>query len=284
MNNLIKSILIIIFISLLQLSIYDLYLKPIITTWGASEYEVSMPMAGDDKNLMVTSTRAILINASQADVWLWLMQLGADRGGFYSYTFIEKFFGYETRHQDIIKAEFKEIKVGEIIRGSINEQRSIIPYNFPVLYVQPIDTFVLENWGTFLLIKVNNQQTRLIIRTQEPKTSNPWVKIKNYIALPLHFIMERKTLMGIKARAETGASVKISQIQDIIWFSGIILSGLLICCFIFVGRGILQSVILPSIYSTFLVFTILLWDPIPIYSISLLIIISVTMTFSLKKG
>ena len=61
MSDVIKSILIIIFITLLQLSIYDLFLKPIITTWGASEKEVSMPMAGDDKALTVTSTRAILI-------------------------------------------------------------------------------------------------------------------------------------------------------------------------------------------------------------------------------
>jgi hypothetical protein len=137
MNNLFKSILIIIFLSLLQLSNYNFYLKPIITTWGASENEISMPMAGDDNNLIITSTRAILINAPQAEVWKWLIQLGADRG------------------------------------------------------------------GTFLLIKVNNQQTRLVIRSQESKAANQWVKIANYIGVPLHFIMERQTLMGIKERAET---------------------------------------------------------------------------------
>ncbi|MGA2655325.1 MAG: hypothetical protein ABSF18_05050 [Gammaproteobacteria bacterium] len=277
MNNLFKSILIIIFLSLLQLLIYNFYLKPIITTWGATENEVAMPMAGDDKNLIITSTRAILINAPQAEVWQWLIQLGADRGGFYSYDFIERMLGYHTRHQDTIKPDFNEIKVGEIIRGSINEERSIIPYNFKVLYVKPIDTFVLDKWGTFLLIKVNDQQTRLIIRSQESKTSSPWVKIANYIAVPLHFIMERRTLMGIKERAETGAGQKLSQTQDIVWFSGIVLSGFLICFFVFIGRGILQSIIITSVYSTFWVFSIFLFDPIPLFSIGLLIIICVTI-------
>ncbi len=284
MNNAIKSILIIIFLSLLQLAIYNFYLKPIITTWGASDYEVSMPMAGDDKNLIITSTRAILINAPQADVWLWLIQLGADRGGFYSYDFIERFLGYETRHQDIITPEFKEIKVGEIVRGSIDEQRSIIPYNFRVLYVKPIDTFVLDKWGTFLLIKVNDQQTRLIIRTQESKTSNPWLKISNYIELPLHFIMERRTLMGIKERAETGEGIKLSQTQDIVWFSGIVLSGFLICILVFIGRGILQSIIIPSIYSTLWVFSIFMFEPMPLNSIGLLMVICVTMMVQVRKN
>ncbi len=277
MKNLFKSILIIIFISLLQLLIYDLYLKSIITTWGASEYEVSMPMAGDDENLMITSTRAILINAPQAEVWKWLIQLGADRGGFYSYDFIEKMLGYDTRDQDMIKPEFTEIKVGEIIRGSINEQRSIIPYNFRVLYVKPQDAFVLDHWGTFLLIKVNNQQTRLVIRSQESKTSNPWVKIANYIAVPLHFIMERRTLMGIKERAEIGAGVKLSQTQDIVWFYGIVLSGFLICVLVFIGRGIFQSIIITSVFSTVWMFSIFLFDPIPLFSIGLLIMICVTI-------
>ena len=110
---LIKSILIIIFIVVVQLLIYDFLLEPVITTWGASDKEVSMPMAGDSKFLTVTSTRAILINAAKADVWKWLIQLGADRGGFYSYDFIEQAMGYKTRHQHSIKPKFKDLAVGD---------------------------------------------------------------------------------------------------------------------------------------------------------------------------
>ncbi len=78
MHKILKSILIVFFISAIHLLIYAVYLKPIITTWGASKKEISMPLAGDDKNLKITSTRAISINAKKADVWKWLMQLGLD--------------------------------------------------------------------------------------------------------------------------------------------------------------------------------------------------------------
>lgn len=283
MWNLIKSILIIIFIIIVQLSIYHFFLRPIITTWGASEKEIFMKMAGDDKTLIITSTRAISINAPRSEVWKWLIQLGADRGGFYSYSFIEKSMGYETRHQDIIRSEFKEIAVGNIVRGSINEAKSIIPYNFRVLYVKPEETFVLEKWGTFLLEEVSPEQTRLVIRSQEVKSSNQGVKIASYIEIPLHYIMERRMLMGIKARVEAGENVHLSQNEDIFWFSGIVLSGFLICFLIFIGCGIIQSLIIPLVFSSGWLFSLLIFKPIPLYSIALLLVICVVILCVILK-
>ncbi len=266
MRNLIKSVLILIFITILQLLMYDHFFKPIIATWGATKEEASMSMAGDDKYLTETSTRAILINASKSDVWKWLIQLGADRGGFYSYEFIEEAMGYKTRHQNLIKPEFKKIAAGDLIRGSIDEKSSLIPYNFRVLYVKPDETFVLDKWGTFLLYGVNSGQTRLIIRTQEVKNPYQWLTV------PLHFIMERRTLIGIKARAEAGENVQLSQSNDIFWFSGIVLSGFLICILVFIGRGITKSIIIPYVFSSCWLFTLFLFNPTPLYSIGLLLV------------
>lgn len=284
MKNLIKSTLIIIFILIVQLLNYHFFIKPIITTWGASEKEIFMPMAGDDKTLTITSTRAISINTPKSEVWKWLIQLGADRGGFYSYTFIEKAMGYETRHQEAIKPEFKEIAIGDVIRGSIDEEKSIIPYNFRVLYVKPEETFVLEKWGTFLLKEISPGQTRLIIRSQEAESANQWVKIANYIEIPLHYIMERRMLMGIKARVEAGKNVPLSYSEDIAWFLSIVLSGFLICILIFIGRGIIQSFIIPLVFSSLWLFSLLIFQPIPLYSIALLLVIcGVTLYGILKR-
>ena len=278
MGNSVKSLLIAIFITLLQLAIYDTFLKPFIPTWGASEKEVSMPMAGDDKTLTITATRAISINAPKSDVWKWLVQLGADRGGFYSYSFIEEALGYESRHQDSVTPEFKEMKVGDLVRGSINEQRSIVPYSFPVVYVEPGETFVLDNWGTFLLKEINGQHTRLIVRTQEVTNKRTeWLEAASYVEVPLHFIMERRLLMGIKARAEAGENIKLSQTQDIFWFAGIVSSGFLIFHLIFIARGFLHSVAIPSILSSFWVCAIWLAEPIPLYSIGLLLIVCIAI-------
>ncbi|MBA2648584.1 MAG: hypothetical protein H0U75_03110 [Legionella sp.] len=271
MRNLKNSLLILIFISLLQLLTYHFFLRPMISTWGASPKEISMVMAGDDNSQIITSTRAISINAKRSDVWMWLIQLGADRGGFYSYYFIEKMLGYKTRHQNIIKPEFMTMKAGDLIRGSIDESRSIIPYNFLVLYVKPEESFVLDKWGTFLLRKVNDKQTRLIIRTQEPESSSSWSKAANYIAIPLHYIMERRTLMGIKARVEAGEGVELSLNKDMLWFLNIVMSGFLICYLIYIGRGMFQSVILPFIFSSYFLFSILIFNPVPLYSLVLLV-------------
>lgn len=258
---------------LLQLSIYDRFLKPRIATWGASAIEISAPMAGDNKALTITSTRAISINSPKSDVWNWLIQLGADRGGFYSYIFIEKALGYKTRHQDVIKPEFYTIQVGDLIRGSIDEKSSSIPYNFRVLYVKPEETFVLDKWGTFLLKEVNSHQTRLIIRSQETKDSSIWRQAANYIQVPLHYIMERRTLIGIKERAEVGENAQLSQRDDILWFSAIVLSGFIIFLLVFVGRGIIQSLVLPAILSSCWLVVLLLFNPTPLYSMSLLLIV-----------
>lgn len=157
-----------------------------------------------------------------------------------------------------------------MVRGSIDEKRSIIPYNFRVTYVKPEDTFVLENWGTFLLESVNNQQTRLIIRTQERESSNYRLRAGQYVGVPLHFIMERRTLMGIKARVE---NVQLSPSTDIAWFAGIVLSALLVYVLIFIGRGLIQSIIIPSVFSICWLCVLLLFNPIPLYSIGLLLIV-----------
>lgn len=274
MRNLVKSILIIAFIFLLQLVIYGIFLKPIITTWGATEKEVSMQMAGDDKKFAITATRAISINAPKSEVWKWLIQLGADRGGFYSYSFIEEALGYETRHQDGITPEFKEIKVGELVRGGVNEKNSIVPYNFEVVYVKPEETFVLNNWGTFLLQEINGQQTRLIIRTQDiADKKNVWLKMASYLEVPLHFIMERRLLMGVKARAEAGENVELSETPDIFWFSGVVLAGFLICFFVYIARGAAQSIVVSSMLSFLWMCSIWLAEPKPIYSIGMLSIV-----------
>lgn len=226
-----------------------------------------------------------MIHASNTSVWQWLIQLGADRNGFYSYDFIEKVLGYKTRQQKSLQPEFKKIVVGDVVRGFIDEKSSIIPYNFQVLYVKPKKVFVLANWGTFLLKNVNNQQTELIIRTREIKSSDLSINIAQYIIVPLHFIMERRTLIGIKAYAEGNEDTQLSQGADIIWFAVIILSALLIYTIVFIGRGVTQSLIVPSVFSIYWLCSLLLFNSIPLYPIALLLVLctNILILYSFKK-
>ena len=274
MCNLTKSVLILILILLLQLWVYAIFLKPVITTWGATKSEIDAPMAGDKKSLLlITSTRAILINVPKHTVWQWLMQLGADRAGFYSYDFIENALGYKTRYPNLIQPRFENLQVGDVVRGSTNDQQSLISYNFPVTYIKAEDTFVLENWGTFLLKKVSDQQTRLIIRTQEKRSQNIFISVFNYLFVPFHYIMERRMLIGVKLHAEGKLGIQYSRGMDILWTSSIALSECLIALLIFIGRGLMQSLVLPACLSVLCLLLVLLFNPTPVYSVALLLIL-----------
>ena len=59
-------------------------LHPWLMNWGSTREEQSMVLPGDTDAPSAYLTRAISINAPPAAVWLWLLQIGQDRAGFYS--------------------------------------------------------------------------------------------------------------------------------------------------------------------------------------------------------
>jgi hypothetical protein len=272
MKNIIKSLGIIIFIAMLQFMVYALVLDPIITAWGASENEIAMPMTGDNLMPSIVSTRAITITASKSDVWQCLMQLGAGKCDFYSYDFIERLIGSHLPENKLNKLEYKELNVGDVVRSSVNSNDSIIAYDFPVRYIEQGKTIVLENWGTFLLQEKNTKQTRLIIRTQFTEQNNLRLAAADFIIMPLHYIMERRMLTGIKERVETGGRIPLSIAGDILWFLGVILSGICIAVLIFRERGI-RSVLLPSVLSILWLLVLFTVKPTPVYSVNLFLVI-----------
>ena len=93
MLNTTKSLVIILFLILSQLPVYKIFYKQSISSWGATKAESSMAMVGDDIAPFIASTRAITIKAPVAEVWKWIMQLGADRSGFYMLLFHRKTIG-----------------------------------------------------------------------------------------------------------------------------------------------------------------------------------------------
>ena len=66
---------------------------------------------------------------------------------------------------------------------------------------------MLKGWGAFVLQPIDEKRTRLIIRSQSDYEPNLGNAVLNFLLWrvvfePSHFIMERKMLLGIKARAE----------------------------------------------------------------------------------
>lgn len=67
--------------------VYAAWARPRLMRWGATDEEVSGPYPGADlvPEGERSPTMAVTIDASPDQVWPWLVQLGGDRGGWYSW-------------------------------------------------------------------------------------------------------------------------------------------------------------------------------------------------------
>jgi hypothetical protein len=85
-------------------------------TWGIDPLEARKPLAGDDLVPVPSAieTRSITIDAPPEAVWPWLVQMGFDRGGWYSYDQLDM-RGTSTAK---ILPEYQAIAVGDIVPTS----------------------------------------------------------------------------------------------------------------------------------------------------------------------
>src|SRR5262245_31305839 len=92
-------------------------LRPWMYRWGADDDEVAAALPGDE--LVAASaprtTRAITIDAPIADVWPWLAQIREDRGGFYSYSVLERAVGAHIHNANDVHPEWQHIRVGDSV-------------------------------------------------------------------------------------------------------------------------------------------------------------------------
>lgn len=182
---------------------YRRLLRPWHLRWGAAEDEVEGAMPGDElvADPTLVSTRAVTIDAAPQAVWPWLVQIGQGRGGFYSYDWIENVFGLDIHSADAILDRHQELRPGD--RVALAPDGS----GLDVERVEPDRLLVLGEpeggltW-TFLLQPADGK-TRLIARNRWT-TAGGSLSFRLYMALidPAAFVMERRMLLGIKARAE----------------------------------------------------------------------------------
>jgi len=72
-------------------------------------------MAGDAAVVDATysATLAITVNARREQIWPWLVQMGHQRGGLYSYDWLDRLFGYLDRPSaDSVLPQFQQLAVG----------------------------------------------------------------------------------------------------------------------------------------------------------------------------
>ncbi len=199
---------------------YVLIVRPRLLVWGISESEKRRSLPGDEliQEPLYETTRAITIMAPAAHVWEWLVQLGVGRGGFYTYDVLENSIGLDIHNADRIHPEWQELKVGDTVAISpvtplrveiLEPDRALVLHiTMSVLTAQVVDAnnpsvpeFIDWTWA-FVLDAVSPSATRLLVRVRANYKPDALRFAVPVVLEPIHFIMERGMLEGIKSRAE----------------------------------------------------------------------------------
>jgi hypothetical protein len=202
------------------LAAYGAFLRRRQLRWGATEDENQRTWPGDEliakADLLMQATRAVTIRAAAKEVWPWLVQIGQGRGGFYSYDWLENLLGLNIHSADRILPEHQQLKVGDAVPFWENVSvtvKSIEPQRALVLAgsLQPGSEKIGGSW-TFVLESPGKHVTRLLVRTRVAAFASPWASemFSFFLLEPSHFVMERRMLLGIQARAEARSASKMT--------------------------------------------------------------------------
>ena len=180
-------------------------LLPWMDRYGATDVEIAASLTGDElvPNPRITYTRAVSINASPEQIYPWIVQLGAEKGGMYSYTWFEtNILQCELINADRIHEEWQNLKVGDPMKMCPGTSG---PPPYEIAIIEPGQAIAMghkengdwiEIWQ-FNLVPQNDGTTRLVIRSRSAAEGWFWDAIR-----PGEFIMMQRMMMGIKERAE----------------------------------------------------------------------------------
>ena len=177
----------------------------------ATSREHLLALPGDEmiRRAAGSLTHAITVNCSPRQLWPWLIQMGADRAGWYSYDMLDN--GGRHSAEEILPG-LQHPPIGAVFPALPGRSDGFVlleaetprwmVLGWPIADGEPMVT-----WA-FLLHGIDEKTTRLIVRARAgsdyrfhglPKAMGL------LLARLVHFVMERKQLLEIARRAETPA-------------------------------------------------------------------------------
>lgn len=205
-------------------ALYVLLLRPRLLTWGASPAEIAARYPGDElvPEPDGSSTMATTLPAPPEQVWAWLVQMGYDRAGWYSWDRLDH--GGKPSAVRIVP-EWQHLESGQHLSVVASGQSW-----FTVALVEPERTLVLRSstqlpsgrpfdarsaslpraymdgiWG-FYLQPVDGGLTRLVVRVRG--RSRPRLLMAPFdllVGQPGHFIMQARQFRNLRARVQARA-------------------------------------------------------------------------------
>ena len=201
----------------LSAGVYALAVRPRILRWGASDEEVRQPYPGADliPGGRRGATMAVTIGVPPSRVWPWLVQMGCDRAGWYSWDRLDN-GGVPSAEQ--LHPEWQNVSVGDRLAstpsgGTWFEVAALDAERFlglrAPINLRPFDTagsrphlYVDALWG-FQLKELPEGRTRLVVSGYA--SARP--RFLQVIADPLfwepaHWVMQTRQFGNLKRRAE----------------------------------------------------------------------------------
>ena len=194
---------------IVALTLVVLYWFPVrrwMARWGTTPSDLTRVMAGDDlipEPFTYSGTTAVVVNARPEHIWPWLVQIGYQRGGLYSYDWLDRLFGFLDRPSATqVLPEFQRLAVGDKIplgRGP----------SWPVAKLEPCRALVLDmrnlngiDWvWQFGLYPLDERRTQLVSRSRV-RSRSVFTWLMTLAIEPSGFLMTRRMLLGLKERAE----------------------------------------------------------------------------------
>ena len=192
--------------------------------WGLDAKTAAREYPGDTlvPNPRWSWTHGIEIEASPDAVWPWVAQLGADRGGFYSYQWLENVAGCDLRNAESIHPEWA------LHRGDALVLHPDVPA-LRVVEVEPPRYLLAEaaadpaartlgkSWiavsWLFFVESLGERRCRLISRYRCACSDDVPTRLSfgPVLVEPVGFAMDRRMLLGIKQRAERTAPAIVTR-------------------------------------------------------------------------
>ncbi len=183
--------------------------------WGLDEATAARELPGDElvPEPLWSYTHGVEIDAPAPQVWAWVAQVGANRGGFYSYQWLENVAGCALQNADTQHPEW---------RVTLGDALLLHPQMPPLRVVSCDDGHYFVAYGAadeearargrawtsgswlFLVEPLSGQKTRLISRYRAACSNDLATRLAFGPALiePISFAMDRRMLLGIKERAQ----------------------------------------------------------------------------------
>lgn len=212
---------------------FFLVARPWYLSWGADRALREARLPGDSLLWQGAphETRAIIIQASAAEVWPWVAQIGQDRAGFYSYELLENVVGCRMKNLDVLIPALQQWREGDKLwmypsdaAGGIGQAPLALyrPGQALVFYTRRPGTSLGDQpdgtWA-FVVQPIDRATSRLVMRGRaRGKLGLLGAGFQRGIFEPIHFAMERKMMEGIKARAEDRpVSPARDNLQVVLW-------------------------------------------------------------------